>query len=263
MSIPLLWVTVLAAQAVPAALPPEWSAPLPTALALEADPQEPRPGVGRQQDDFGLTAGAKVRWTVPFGAADRDLYYYSSGGAVVYVDSYISWADLFDPGWGVELEVDVMLGWQREFGNISRYGIYVVVEQDEYYGDSVTGELGGRVKADDLTMSSVLVGAKMVHPIAENAVAGGRMGIGAVHYSQVMGEFSGPLITPFRDEFLEDTWTFAFEIRGQAGLKLGPLVLSLGLGLRINAPPRDGDIVDFSSGAFWTFDVDLGAEIGF
>jgi len=37
----------------------------------------------------------------------------------------------------------------------------------------------------------------------------------------------------------------------------------LGLGFRILAPPSEGGNFDMNSGAFWTFDIDLGVELGF
>ena len=89
------------------------------------------------------------------------------------------------------------------------------------------------------------------------------MGMGTVHYSQVDAEFTSLGFNTFRGEFIEDTWTFAFELRGSAGIKLGPLMLSAGMGTRILAPPREAGFIDLSSGAFWTFDLDIGAALGF
>ena len=243
---------------------PEPSLPLPQIL-LAFDPEESQEGPpGRRENDFGLTAALRARWSVPFGAADRDLYFYAGGGgAVVSVDSYVSWADLFDPGWGLEAEIDVMLGWQRGHGERSRYGFYLSAGIDHYEGDTISGAGNAKIRVDDMDMATFIVGGKMVHPLQDNFVAEGRMGIGAVHYHQVDAEYTSLGFNTFRSEFIEDTWTFAFELRGAAGLKLGPLMLSAGLGTRILAPPHEGGFVDLSSGAFWTFDVDIGAALGF
>jgi hypothetical protein len=84
-----------------------------------------------------------------------------------------------------------------------------------------------------------------------------------VHYSSVEGSFEGPGLLKFRDTVFKDTWTFASEFKGHAGYRLGPVGVVLGLGFRIQAPPTEGNNFSMSSGAFWTFDIDLGAELGF
>ncbi|HEX7900942.1 MAG TPA: hypothetical protein VF950_24500 [Planctomycetota bacterium] len=226
--------------------------------------QEPAPPGRASDPEFGLSAGAKVRWSTPFGHADGDVTWASGpGGAVVVVDDTVAWSDLFHSGWGAELEIAVLMGRTREFQGGMRYGAYLALEIDHFEGDSVSGDLGGKIRPDDLEMSTIIVGGKGLHTLSETAVAGGRFGIGAVHYSSVDATFSGPLVAGVRDEFIEDTWTFASEFRGHAGVKLGPLALTAGLGLRVLAPPREGDRLDMNSGAFWTFDLDLGAELGF
>src|SRR5262249_14336748 len=58
--------------------------------------------------DFGISAAAHLRFVVPFGSADRETAFISGpGGAVVGIDQHLSWLDLFDPGWGGDLEVDI------------------------------------------------------------------------------------------------------------------------------------------------------------
>ena len=233
------------------------------ALVLAQQPA-PAPAQAGREPEFGLSAGAKVRWSTPFGLADGDISWISGpGGTVVFIDDTVAWSDLFDSGWGAEIEIALMMGRTREFQGGMRYGGYLALGIDHYEGDSVSGDFGGKIRPDDLDMSTFIVGGKGVHTLSETAVAGGRFGIGAVHYASVDATFSGPLVAGVRDEFLEDTWTFASEFRGHAGVKLGPLSLTAGLGLRILAPPREGDRLDMDSGAFWTFDLDLGAELGF
>jgi hypothetical protein len=240
---------------------------LPTELALSQQPPPadvPMPGRRDADDDLGLAASVRGRYTIPFGYADGDFYFYAGGGgAAVYVDSYVSWADIFDPGWGAELEIEVFLGSERKYGRFTRFGFYLTAETDHFYGDTLTGPLNTRVAVGDMDMTSFIVGATVQHPVSDQMVSGGRAGIGAVHYTQVDADFSGNGFTPFTGEFLEETWTFAFEARVYGGVKLGPLMLSAGIGTRIYAPPHDGDVVNLSSGAFWTFDIDLAATLGF
>jgi hypothetical protein len=235
------------------------------ALCLGQAQQPPPPPAPPGRDpDFGLSAGAKVRWSTPFGWADGDVSWVSSpGGAVVFIDDSVAWSDLFHSGWGAEIEISVQMGRTRDYQGGMRYGGYLALEIDHFEGDSVSGDFGGKIRPDDLEMSTFIVGGKGTHSLSETTFAGGRFGIGAAHYSTVDATFSGPLIAGVKDEFLEDTWTFASEFRGHSGVKLGPLALTLGLGLRVLGPPREGDRLDMNSGAFWTFDVDFGAELGF
>lgn len=232
-------------------------------LLLLAGVQEPAPTTLRREPDFSLSAGAKVRWSTPFGVADGDVDWISgSGGAVVVIDEQITWSDLFHSGWGGEVEVAVMPGRSSDVQGGFRYGGYLALQIDHFEGDSVS-EGAFKVRPDDLEMATALVGVKGLHSLSDSTVAGGRFGIGAVHYSSVDATYTGPLVDGVRDEFLEDTWTFASEFRGHAGLKLGPVALTAGIGLRVLFPPSEGDRLDLNSGAFWTFDVDFGAEIGY
>src|SRR6185295_13247177 len=52
-----------------------------------------------------LNVGAHVRYAIPFGAADRSYLVYGNG--LVVVDQYVSWADFFHAGWGLDLELDI------------------------------------------------------------------------------------------------------------------------------------------------------------
>lgn len=245
----------------------EFRDPLPSTLsaALQAPPPDvPMPRRGNDDDDLGIAGTIRGRYSIPFGYADGDFYFYAGGGgAVVSVDSYVSWSDVFDPGWGAELEIEVFLGSERKYGHTTRFGFYLAAETDHYYGDTLTGPLNARVNVGDMDMTSFIVGGTVQHPVSEQFVSGGRAGIGAVHYTQVDATFSGNGFTTFDGEFLEETWTFAFEARVYGGLKMGPLVLSAGMGTRIYASPHDGDLVNLDSGAFWTFDLELAATLGF
>ncbi len=245
-------------------------------LAVPAPPEPELPGSltlqdpanlgrrGGQEPDFGLNAAFHLRYGIPFGAADRDVAGISGpGGTVIVVDQNLSWADLFDDGWSAELEVDVFMGTLREHGHVFRYGGYVSFAASHFEGDGVTDDQGRKMRPGDLDMEVFLVGGKIVQPTGENTFIDGRFGVGAVHYAAVSAVFSAPLVPAFETEFLEETWTFAFEVRGHGGLKLGPLSLVIGLGLSGMLPPDEGDGVDMSSGLLWVFDVDFGAELGF
>jgi hypothetical protein len=226
---------------------------------------EPPAGRGRDRDvsDFTLNVAAHARYAIPFGAADRSYIVYGNGLWVV--DHYVSWSDFFHPGWGFDLELDIFLAKNGPGPNQQpgfNYGIAVVLTSDEFGGDHVNDSLGRSLSIENLTMSSILIGGKVIHTLGHGFYADGSFGVGAVHYSAVEGTFSG-LGPSFRDEILEDTWTFASQFRGHAGYRLGPLGIVAGLGFRIQAPPHEGDRISMNSGAFWTFDLDLGVELGF
>jgi hypothetical protein len=224
---------------------------------------EPAGGRGHDVSDFKLNVAAHARYSIPFGAADRS--YITYGGGLWVVDHYVSWSDFFHPGWGFDLELDIFLGKNGPNPNHQpgfNYGIAVVITTDEYGGDHVNDSFGHSLSIENLTMNSILIGGKVIHTLGNNFYADGSFGVGAVHYSSVEGTFNG--IGPaFRDEILEDTWTFASMFRGHVGFRLGPLGIVAGLGFRIQAPPSEGARISMNSGAFWTFDLDLGAELGF
>jgi len=253
-----------------------WDAPLP---ALGVDFQEPLPPPpvlpppqappsapprrphGRD-DDLTLNVGVHGRYSLIFGAADREVISY--GGGYYGVSSYVGWEDLFHPGWGVDLEVDLMLGDAQKRGhNGFDYGGCLVFSQDQYGGGSESDGFGNSIQVSDLTMSTIMVGGKVINTFENGFFADGRFVMGAVHYSAVEADFRGPLVPLFHDEFLEDTWTFGMDIHGHGGIRLGPLAIVIGMGFRFMLPPNEGGRVDLDSGAVWTWDIDLGVELGF
>lgn len=232
--------------------------------SLSTDLPEAQAAPPARNDGLVLNVGAHVRFSMPFGAADRSTIVYGPG--VVVVDNYVSWTDFFHPGWGFDLEIDVFFkgsgpGPDREPG--FNYGALLLLETDEYGGDRVNGAAGNSVSVENLTMNSLLVGGKVIQTLGGGFYADGHIGLGVVHYSSVEGSFEGPGLLKFRDTVFKDTWTFASEFKGHAGYRLGPVGVVLGLGFRIQAPPTEGNNFSMSSGAFWTFDIDLGAELGF
>lgn len=217
-----------------------------------------------KEEDLVLNVGAHVRFAMPFGAADRSTIVYGSG--LVVVSNYVSWTELFNPGWGLDLEIDIFLGSRgpgakRQPG--FNYGVVALLQTDEFGGDRVNGGGGTSISLENLTMNSFLVGGKVIHTLGSGFYADGHFALGVVHYASVEGTFDGPGFVKFRDTVFEDTWTFASQFRGHAGYRLGPVGIVLGLGFRIQAPPAEGHNFEMHSGAFWTFDVDLGVELGF
>lgn len=240
---------------------------LPVTLADEQEPLPP-PAAGRATQDFGLNAGIHGRFSMPFGPAHRDEAFISGpGGAVVVIDQHLSWNEVFNPGWGAELEVDVYIASEGgsafgRGGGRMRYGGYIILSMDTYEGESVS-EGSFKMAMSDLDMTMIIAGGKVETPLGNKFFGDARAGIGVVHYSAVDATISGPLFNPFIAEFYEDTYTFAFEVRGHGGVELGPLQLVAGMGFRFLAPPDEGSSVDLSSGLFYTWDLEIGVELGF
>ncbi len=217
----------------------------------------------RRDDDLNISVGAHARFTLPFGAADRSYATYYGGFYVV--DHYLSWADFFNPGWGYEMELDIFLGGNGRGRRTPgfNYGLTLLYQTDQYYGTKSSDGFGHTLSLDDMTTNSLQIGGRMLQQTNGDFYYGGVIAIGAIHYSEVEGTISGVGFTTFRDKVWRDTWTIASTFRADGGYRLGPLGIIIGAGLRINGPPSEGTHWSFNSGAFWTFDVDLGVELGF
>jgi hypothetical protein len=246
---------------------------LPHQQGLDGAPVEKNPKQEAKQDDFGraprnddglnVSVGAHARFTVPFGAADHSYTYYYGG--LYYVDHYLSWADFFNPGWGFDIEADFYLGGNgpgRRRTPGFNYALAFLYQTDQYYGTKSSDGFGNTLSLDDMTANSLQVGGRVVQQLANDFFYGGLIAIGAIHYSEVEGTFSGPFTT-FRDSFFRDTWTIASTFRADGGYRLGAFAIVTGIGLRIMGPPSESTHVSLNSGAFWTFDIDLGVELGF
>lgn len=245
----------------PAILP----APDPEDVAIREMQDEMPRGRGAAKNDLIINVAVHGRFVIPFGSADRDVFVY--GGGVFLVDQHLSWADLFHPGWGFDVELDILpgdasgKGRQRQAG--FDYGGFLAVMIDQCPGSSVTDDVGNFIHPGNLDMNTILVGGKVIQTFDQGFFADGRFGIGAIHYSAVTATFGGPGIPDFHDELLRDTWTFAMDLRGHGGIRVGPLGLTMGLGFRLNVPPNGGSRVSLDSGPLWIFDIDIGAELGF
>lgn len=240
-------------------------APAVVAATTESESILFQAGRAQPNPDLILNAAVHGRFSIPFGTADRDVFTYAGG--VFIVDQKLSWGDLFHPGWGLDLEVDVMFGDASGKGRMRSpgfdYGAFVAVMVDEFSGGSVSDDQGNFIRAEPLAMATFLVGGKFIQTFEQPLFADARFGLGAVHYSAVEATFGGPGVTEFHDELFRDTWTFALDLRGHGGVRLGPLAITLGLGFRLLIPPDGGARVSLDSGPLWVFDVDLGVELGF
>lgn len=252
---------------------------LPLTLASEEqgyqEPEIRREATSRDSREssqkFILSFGLIGRWTTPFGYANRDVYAVDNpgGGLILLFDSNLRWNDLFDSGWGTALTAEFTLvqggrtgGTGRSRGKFSAGG-YITFTQDHFGGDTVSDNFGNRFSTDDLTMNTYIVGGSAYQSMGDGVFVDGHFGIGAVHYAQVDAVYTFTGNNSFRGEFLEDTWNLALELRVGTGYTFGPLAVTIGMGSRMLMPPNNAGSVDLDSGMFFTFDIDLGIELGF
>jgi len=276
-----LLMALFLAAAGPEADAARWRAELPAGLSLE-DPQDPdmrrereaRTARTDQGPKYGLGLQVQGRWSFPLGSANRDTASFRNpgGGVAGVYDSSLAWSDLFRSGWGTSFTAEVTVvragtgdgGYGRAKNNFS-VGGYLSFLQNHLIGDTVSDGAGNRISVEDMALESYLVGVTMYQNLGHSVYTEGRLGVGAVHYSEVNGTFNVPF--PFAQNFkgtmFRDTWNLAAELRGGLGYRIGPLGFTLGMGLQFMMPPDAGGAIDLNPGALMTWDIDLGAELGF
>jgi hypothetical protein len=254
--------------------------PLPLTLASE-EQQDPTRSRERDQDSgssrresgqrYAISLGIEGRWTLPFGYANREVYAVDNpaGGLTLLFDSHLRWNDVFNSGWGTSIvaEVTVMQagkggGQGRGRGN-SSVGFYVAFSQDKFTGSTESDGRGNTIAFDDMQMNTYLVGGSVFQSLGDGFFTQGRAGLGAVHYTQTDAKYNFAFNAPFTGGFLDETWNFAMEVRGGGGYRIGPIAFTLGIGGRMLLPPNAAAGVSLDSGILWTFDIDLGVELGF
>jgi hypothetical protein len=216
---------------------------------------------------LGLTLGAQARGSLPFGSADRGTVIVS--GNTITVLNRIDYFDLLHPGFGFTLEGDLMFKppppqpggppWERT----PAMGGYLAFEWDWFGGSEATDSAGTSIRPDTLKLPSILVGFKAAGTVEGNFFGDVRFGMGAAHFPSLGATFQERGGPGFRGELFAETWTFAMELRMHFGWRLGPAAFVFGFGGRLMAPPRPGQNVNFDTGALFTLDLELGAEIGF
>ena len=251
------------------AVPPGDDPGLPLRMAFE----EPELRVqvvddgGPDRMHFGISLVAQGRVAIPFGSADRGTAVVA--GNVIVIQNRMSYLDLFSPGLGVTLEADFMMRppppmpggppWERT----PAMGAYVAFECDWFGGDSATDDFGTRVSPDTLRLPQVYVGFKAEGTVQDNFFGNVNFGLGAAHFPSLMAKVQ-PAGLPATDrEFFQETWTFAMELRMHFGWRAGPAAFVFGLGTRLIAPPNEGATLSMDPRIFWTFDVDVGFQLGF
>lgn len=215
---------------------------------------------------FVFTVGveADARASLPVGILGEDRIITPAG--TLTASDHLSYSRLFHAGLGVALEASLLFEADRQGGrpsDIPAVGPYGAVHWDRFGGGSEEDELGTTIDPDALEVTTILAGVR-----GEGAIEGPfwgslRFGLGAAHYDSVHARFRTPGGSDFRGEMIDETWTFAMEVRLHFGWRAGPLGLSFGFGARVMGGPHDGDAMDFHPGIIVLLDFDLGAELRF
>jgi hypothetical protein len=210
----------------------------------------------------GVAFGGQARVSLPFGEADEgDIFVV---GNTVFIEGHLDYSELFDVGYGFALEADLMFRPLRDPEIDPRLqpvdlGGYVALGWDWYGGDQTHDKTGTIVKPETLQLWTVFVGIKGAGIVQGNFTGDLRFGMGAVHYPTLKAQFQ----PGGRGELFSESLEFAMELRLRFGWKLGPLGLLFGMGGRLMAPPDNGRQSNLDPGILWTFDFEVGAELGF
>lgn len=223
-------------------------------------------------EDFYISVGAFGRYSWPFGTLeDHDIII---SGNVVIIPDHLNYSNLFDAGGGFALEASVMFvrppppqkgAYGQALPRDPTAGLYVSFQSDSYEGDSTT-DGNAFIDPDDLNLTAVLVGLKVTTDLGGGLIGEAHLGAGLVRYEAVDARVSLNGGGESTQELFEDSQEFAGEFRYRFSARLGPVGLVAGLGLRIMGGPDEGDseVGDLlDTHAFWSFDFDVGVEIGF
>lgn len=248
------------------AAPPDGDALLPVSLG---DQPLSFQIVGEERETyrFGMSASLQGRVAIPFGAADRGDTFVS--GNVIVITNRISYLDLFSPGLGFTVEADLMarpppprpggVPWERS----PAMGGYVAFEWDWFDGGSATDNAGTRIEPETLRLPQVYVGFKAQGTVQDDFFGELRFGLGGAHFPSLGATVQPAASLPSKQEFFQEAWTFAMELRLHFGWRAGPFALTFGLGGRLIAPPESGRGISMDPAELWTLDFEAGFQVGF
>jgi len=172
-------------------------------------------------------------------------------------DVPVDYADLFGGGAGGMLEVSFLWGIEEHW----KAGPYISFGGDTYDGQRDVDPFGDSLEADDMDISTVIVGFKGLFPFAPFWYGEAHGGFGVATYHQVDGilRIGG---VPQNVVIFEESSVLAFDFGGRIGFHINHFFAEAGFGLRIQGPPDNGDIA-FDSSAPAEFAFELGAGVRF
>ncbi len=174
-----------------------------------------------------------------------------------------TYADIFDLGYGVGLELSLLGGIGPHFA----MGPYISVGWDRFVGSSnVDVSPVETFSFNDMDVTTVVVGGKIVERVAPFFFWEGYMGVGFVHYGQLTytDEFGPPPNTGL--QFFRPINRGLFDIGGRACWGTPYMTFDLGLDFRFmgaTAPGRDVNPTVVDPDFFFTFTVELGLSLRF
>jgi hypothetical protein len=224
------------------------------------------PTIFQQEDRGPRGRGGQVteEWYTPNTRASLSFFGRVSflSDTDVTVDG-IWYTDLFDPGWGLSVEADLLTFIAPHWG----VGPYVSYNWDRFDGNSITTSSGFSATPDQMTLNSVFVGGKVLQRLSPWVSWEGRMGLGLVTYSHT--EWSG--FDPTGPETFSNEELFqritrgAFEIGGRIGVGSPHVQADFGFGVRImGGASRGRDVTNSVDPDYLTtFMLELGLSLRF
>lgn len=217
---------------------------------------------------FRVDGGAFGRVSFPIGnVEDVDV---TNAGEVIFLGEKLRYIDLFDPGVGLSLELDVMLSAPARPGaplhtRPPLFGVYGALQLDRFGGDGDRDRNGNTIRPDDLRLLSGVAGVKIAGTVHEQHFGELRFGLGAARYEDVEARFTNTFGTTTRGELFDASTALLMEFRLRYGYRVGPVAFLFGLGLRVNLGPDEGGSAGRSiePGPLWLPEFELGLQLGF
>lgn len=164
------------------------------------------------------------------------------------------YSDLFGVGGGYVLEASFLWGIEEHW----KAGPYLSIGGDRYEGRKDTVFVGNSLEADDLDITTVLVGFRSYFPFAPSWYGEAHGALGIATYHQVNGALeSGGVFT--REVIFEETSVLALDFGGRIGFQADHFFAEAGFGVRVQGAPDTGTVIlDPSSAAEFAFEFGAG-----
>lgn len=234
------------------------------AQSLWTDLAQTRPFPALQDERGPRGRGGQVteEWYTPRVRGSLAFYGRASfpGDSDVTIDN-LFYSDFFDPGLGVSVEGDILTFVTPHWG----VGGYLSVGWDTFDGATIRFSSGDQATPEDMKLTSVFAGGKVMQRISPFVTWEGRMGLGIVHYSSV--KWSGiDTGVPFSNEELFRTINRgAFELGARIGVGSRHIEADFGFGVRImGGAARGKDVTTaIDPELLTTFMLELGVVVRF
>ena len=231
-------------------------------VVLWSDLQQTRPLSQIEPAGPRGRGGQVEEWYTPRVKAALSFYGRASfpSDTEVTIDG-LYYSDFFDAGLGLGAELDILTFVTPHWG----VGGYVSATWDRFGGNTLRFSSGDEARPEDMDLSTVIIGGKVMQRAGPFVTWEGRIGLGVVHYSSV--NWSGiDAGAPFSDEQLfKSTSRVAFEIGARIGFGNPTIEGDFGFGVRIMGGAQRGrDVTSFvDPDVLTTFMLELGITLRF